>query len=40
LAVSAGSLPSILWCVIRLSRAANWGLFGHGQPTKIPFYAH
>ena len=32
LAVSAGSLPSILWCVIRLSRAGDWGLFGHGQP--------
>jgi L-rhamnose-H+ transport protein len=34
LAVSAGSLPSIFWCVIRLSRAGDWGLFGHGQPMK------
>ena len=34
LAVSAGSLPSILWCVIRLSLARHWSFFGDGQPLK------
>jgi L-rhamnose-H+ transport protein len=34
LAVSAGSLPSILWCVARLARAHEWSLFGQGEPLK------
>ena len=34
LAVSAGSLPSILWCVTRLSLARDWRVFGDGNPLK------
>jgi L-rhamnose-H+ transport protein len=34
LAVSAGSLPSILWCAIRLARAHEWSLFGAGHLLK------
>jgi L-rhamnose-H+ transport protein len=34
LGVSAGSLPSIVWCLIRLSRGHEWSLFSTGQPLK------
>jgi len=34
LAVSAGSLPSILWCVARLARNREWSLFKNGEPFK------
>ena len=34
LAVSAGSLPSIIWCIVKLSRPGEWSLFGEGKPLK------
>jgi L-rhamnose-H+ transport protein len=34
LAVSAGSLPSILWCALNLTKSRQWSLFGSFQPLK------
>ena len=34
LAVSAGSLPSILWCAVKLTRARQWHLFAQCRPLR------